>query len=114
MTIKIFREKVLKSELETLAKETFVDMIKGVVDLRQKIVAFGGELHADCEEVLIAEGSQQTDLWGFNIYLNKEKEDRLEYTSLINIRPKDGNLGRELKIEPLRQKLRQIIDEFIE
>ena len=114
MNIQVFRKKVLKSELELLAKETFIDMVKGVVDLRQKIIAFGGELHADCEEILLQEGSQQPDLWGFNIYLNKDKENRLEYTSLINIRPRDGNFGRELKIEALRQTLKQIIDEMVE
>ena len=114
MPIKLFRKKILKSELEILAQETFVDMVKGVADLHQKIFALGGELHADCEEVLIEEGSQQSDLWGFNIYLNKDKNERLEYTSLINIRPKDGNFGRELKIEPLRQKLKQIVDELID
>ena len=89
-------------------------MIKGVVDLRQRIIAFGGELHADSEEVLIREGSQQADLWGFNIYLKKDIESRLEYTSLINIRPSDGNFGRELKIEPLRQKVKEIIDDLVE
>ena len=114
MRIQVFRKKVSRTELEALAKETFVDMVKGVADLRLKVVAFGGELHADCEDVLLEEGSQQSDLWGFNIYLNKDKENRLEYTSLINIRPRDGNLGRELKIEPLRQKLKQIIDEMVE
>lgn len=42
------------------------DMIKIVVDIRRSILAGGGEMHADCEDVLLAAGSEQDDLWGAN------------------------------------------------
>ena len=114
MLIKIIKQKISRPDWETIAQETFGDMVKGVVDVRQKIVALGGELHADAEEILLKEGSQQSNLWGFNIYVNKAKEDRIEYTSLINIRPKDGNRDREVKNQPLRDTIKKIIDELVE
>jgi len=47
MTIKIIREKVTKETLEKMGKEFFDHMIKGVVDVRRKIMAVGGEFHSD-------------------------------------------------------------------
>lgn len=114
MTIKIIRQKISKAELDTLAKDSFVDMVKGVADIRQKILALGGELHADAEEILLHEGSQQEDLWGFNIFVDKSQSDRIEYTSLINIRPRQNNLDREVKDLKLRETMKTIINTLVE
>ena len=113
MSIKVFSKKVSQVELSALAKEVYVDMVKGVVDIRQRIVALGGELHADCEQVLLDQGSKQENLWGFNIHLNKPQDDRLEYTSMINIRPKQGNLHREVQDLKIRQQIKEIIDQMV-
>ena len=43
------------------ALETY---IKLAVDIRQGILAGGGELHADCEAVLLENGCKQEDIWG--------------------------------------------------
>nr|WP_277989900.1 DUF5674 family protein [Phormidium pseudopriestleyi] len=39
--------------------ETLDDYIKLAVDIERKILAGGGELHADCEAVLLENGSKQ-------------------------------------------------------
>lgn len=114
MNIKIYISKVPLQELKAHAQATFGDMVKGVVDLRQRSLALGGELHADCEKVLLEHGSKQEDLWGFNIYPDKTKSDRLEYTSLINIRPTQNNLHVEVKDEGRRQQMRSVIDGLID
>jgi hypothetical protein len=62
-------------------------MVKIVVDLRRRTLAGGGEMHADCEALLLAEGSEQGDLWGANWY---PFEQQIEFESLINIRPRLG------------------------
>ena len=36
--------------------------IKTVVDIRQQILADGGEMHSDCEGILLDNGSQQADI----------------------------------------------------
>ena len=65
----------------------------------------GGELHSDAEELLINEGSNQKDIWGANLYPYKSADERLEYTSLINIRPGQGNLSMEIENESFRKKI---------
>jgi len=114
MDIKVYKTKVSKSDLESLAQAGYGDMIKGVVDIEQKILALGGELHADCEEILLKQGSKQVDLWGFNIYPTRNKEERLEYTSFINIRPKQGNLQMEIKDEKLQEQIKTVVDHLID
>ena len=60
-------------------------MVKLVVDIKLKKMGVGGELHSDAEELLINEGSNQENIWGANLYSYKSGNERLEYTSLINI-----------------------------
>ena len=114
MAVKIYKTRISKSDLDIIAQENYGDMAKGVVDLERKVVALGGELHADCEEMLLEQGSSQVDLWGFNIYPAKSKESRIEYTSFINIRPKQNNLQIEIKDEGLRQQIKAVIDSLID
>ncbi|OHA87583.1 MAG: hypothetical protein A3A96_00900 [Candidatus Zambryskibacteria bacterium RIFCSPLOWO2_01_FULL_39_39] len=112
--MKIIRQKITKSELEDLAKEIYVEMVKGVADIERGIIALGGEWHMDANEVLIKDGSAQENLWGFNIYLNKPKEERLEYNSLINIRPKQSNKSMEIESEELKNKILEIVSNLVE
>lgn len=74
-------------------------MIKVVVDVRCLSLAGGGDMHADCESALLEGGSDQEDLWGANWFPGDE---RIEFESLINIRPAQGNRGLILKDERLR------------
>ena len=113
MEIKVVRQPISKKELGELAKASFGDMVKGVVDVQQRIIALGGELHADCEAVLLEQGSSQTDLWGFNLYPAKSKEQRIEFSSLINIRPSQENRSMEIKDPPLRKQIKEVIDALI-
>ena len=75
------------------------NMIKIVVDIRRRILVGGGEMHADCEDVLLAAGSEQDDLWGANWY---PADQRIEFESLINIRPRLGNRGMIIQSEAIR------------
>jgi len=77
-------------------------MIKIVVDIRRGILAGGGEMHADCEDVLLENGSRQVDLWGANWY---PVEEKIEFESLINIRPRDGNRGILIQNIEIQQKV---------
>lgn len=114
MDIKIIRQKISFQELKKIAALNYGDMVKGVADLGKKIIALGGELHADAEAVLLEAGSAQADLWGFNIYPDKPRKERIEFTSLINIRPSQGNRSIEIKDEKLREKIRNIVDTLVE
>ena len=63
--------------------EIHESFIKVAVDVQRRILAGGGEFHADCEAVLLEEGSRRTDIWGAD-WLPTRKEIR--FGALINIR----------------------------
>lgn len=111
--IKVYSTSVPAQELQAIAEASYKDMVKGVVDIDRRILALGGEWHADSEAVLIRQGHRQESLWGFNVYLNRPKETRLEYTSLINIRPRQQNFNIEVQDVLLRQRMKEIIDQLI-
>ena len=109
MNIKIIKQTISRDEVETLAKEYYEDLIKGVVDIKRELVALGGEMHADAESVLLKDGSEQSNLWGFNILLNEPKDSCLIYESFINIRPRDNNDSLEIKEPSLKETMKRII-----
>ena len=113
MDVKIFNSKISNGELLALAMSGYGDMVKGVVDVHKRLLALGGELHSDCEQALLDQGSKQADLWGFNIYPEKTREEYLEYTSLINVRPRQGNMDRDIKDLNLRRQIKSIIDGMV-
>lgn len=113
MRIKIIENPISKEELLEIAKEFYTDMIKGVVDTKRGILAVGGEYHLDANTVLIANGSQQQNIWGFNWYFDKAGDERIEYVSLINIRPNQGNEAMEVKDEFLRDTMKKIILKYL-
>lgn len=113
MTTKIIKDRISLEELKVLAKEFYGSMIKGVADIERGVVAFGGEYHMEANMALIEDGSGQSNLWGFNIYFKKPREDWLEYTSLINIRPVAGNFDMMIGDEQIRQKVKEIVNSKI-
>ncbi len=110
----IFRAPLSVNRIERLAQDEFGDMIKFVVDLKRKIMAAGGGLHSDEELLLLQDGSEQSDLWGGNYYWQDRSESRLEYTSMINLRPSDGNPSQEVQSEALRRSVREIALHYFE
>lgn len=68
------------------------------------------DLNADCESVLLENGSVQEDIWGANWYLD---EQLVEFESLINIRPDQGNRGIVIQNEEIRQAVEAVTLEFL-
>ena len=99
---------IAPGELLRLARETFEDMVKYVVDVERGVIAIGGQLHADAEHVLLEAGSRPGDLWGANYLLGRGREDCIEYTSLINIRPARGNAGMEIQDPAIRERILEL------
>ncbi|MGB8215554.1 MAG: DUF5674 family protein [Anaerolineales bacterium] len=85
-------------------------MIKIVVDIRRRILSGGGEMHSDCENVLLEDGSEQDDLWGANWYPDGK---RVEFESLINIRPRQGNRNILIQDEAIRRQVESITREIL-
>ena len=99
--------------LKTLASECFGDMVKAVVDIERGIMAIGGELHADEEQMLLEQGSKQEHLWGINLYPNTMTADWLEFDSMINLRPSQGNRSRGVDDPDLQERIRSVVSSLI-
>lgn len=99
-----------RSDLVELAKKGFGDVVKGVVDVRRAVVALAGELHSDEEVVLLEDGSKQEDLWGVNLYPEKQDQDWIEFDSMINIRPAQGNRSRGVENQEVRKQIITIVN----
>jgi len=108
--IHVIRDKATAQQTQEML-ETLQDYIKLAVDVEQRIVAGGGGMHADCEEVLLDEGSQQADIWGAD-WVPSTKEVR--FGSLINIRPKRGNRQMVIENPQLRSTVESIVRERLE
>ncbi len=107
--ILILDRRVVADELRRLVAAPFGDMVKFVADVERGVIAVGGELHADAERVLLDSGSRSEHLWGGNYFPGRGREECLEYTSFINIRPARGNSGMEIEGEDVRRRVREIV-----
>ena len=76
--------------------------IKLAVDIKRGLLAGGGELHADCEQLLLADGSEQANVWGADWYPLKQT---VGYESIINIRPSANNRSMEIQSTALREQI---------
>ena len=110
MGILIIRKPATRSEIAEMSSE-FGAFIKLAVDLEREILAGGGELHADCEEALLQDGSKQEDVWGGDWYPDTRE---VGFESLINIRPRQDNRGLELQLPGLRQRFETIVRRLLE
>jgi hypothetical protein len=84
--------------------------IKIAVDIQREILVGGGELHADCERVLLKNGSQQSTIWGADWYPAKQT---IGYESIINIRPNDHNRSMIVQNLEIRSQMHQIIHSLL-
>lgn len=111
--MKIIEQQITLKELEQMAEQTFGDLIKAVVDVEKEIMAVDAELHADEEAYLLEAGSKQEDLWGINIYPELDLDEMIEFDSLINLRPSQGNRSRGVDDPKLQRKIREIVNKLV-
>ncbi len=101
-------------KLTTIAQERFGDMTKAVVDLEKQIMVVDADLHADQERLLLKQGSKQQNLWGINLYPELyPDEDWIEYDSMINLRPSEGNNTRGVDNIDTQQQIRLVVNKLI-
>jgi len=111
---KILKSPLNKTETKALAEEFFGDMIKVVIDVETSAVAAGCSLHADAEQLLLKHGAKQEDLWGANLFPGRKAGQRIEFTALINIRPRYGNKTQHISSPDIRKKAESIIGHYFD
>jgi len=111
--MKIIDKSISLDEIKAMSRDRFGDFVKAVVDVAKGIMAVDGELHADEEALLLEQGSLQIDLWGINIYPELDDKDRIEFDSIINIRPSQGNRSRGVDDPVIKEKICQIVRRLV-
>ena len=91
----------------------YQSMTKGVVDLESGLLALEADMHADLEQMLLNQGSRQRDLWGLNLYPEKSGSEFVEFTSLINIRPAQGNTSIDIRDPALREQILRVVRKWV-
>jgi hypothetical protein len=112
--MKIVNENIKLSELKEMADLMFGNMVKAVVDISKEIMIVDAELHSDEEALLIKEGSKQDNVWGINIYPDLPNDKRIEFDSMINLRPRLGNRTRGINDPEICSKILSIVNRLIE
>jgi len=113
MPIRIVTAPVSIDELRSMAVEQFGDFVKAVVDIRRGVMAIGGELHADEEALLLEDGARQADLWGINLYPGRATGELIEFDSMINVRPSQGNRSRGVEDPSVRRQIEDVVGRLI-
>jgi len=112
--MKIVREQISIPELKEMSRKMFGNLVKAVVDIDKGIMAVDGELHADEEALLIENGSAQKNLWGINIYPELSGDDFIEFDSMINLRPSQGNRSRGVDDAEIRKDIVRIVTNLLQ
>ncbi|MDO8638230.1 MAG: DUF5674 family protein [Candidatus Daviesbacteria bacterium] len=92
-------EPFTKDEIEKL-KEVFDVYIKIVIDINKKICSSGMNRHYEGEQILLKQGSKQSDIWGGGIDFETKT---IDFNSFINIRPNDNNTSNEIQNSEIRK-----------
>lgn len=99
-----------KEEIGRL-KEQFDVYIKTVIDVTKKICSAGMNRHHEGEEILLKQGSKQSDIWGGGIDLETKV---LDFNSFINIRPNDNNTSNQIQDPEIRKTYEELTKFFFQ
>jgi len=110
MKIHILRNRATPEQIREMLEALEV-YIKLAVDVERGVLAGGGEYHADCEEILLEDGSLQAHIWGADWH---PESKAVEFGALINIRPQQGNRGMEIEDPKLRARIETILRNWLE
>lgn len=101
----LLKEKATKEQINQMLM-VLKDYIKLAVDIDREIIAGGGAMHADCERILLEDGSYQENIWGADW---DPSSQAITFEALINIRPRQNNMSMEIQDEDIKYKIKQIV-----
>jgi len=111
--VRVIESIISIEELKEIAANGFGDMVKAVVDLDKELVAIDAELHSDLEAMLLKNGSLQNNLWGINFFPDLKGDDFIEFDSMINMRPSQGNMSRGVDDEQIQKKIITVATQWV-
>jgi hypothetical protein len=113
MPMQIVSAPITRDELRRIAGQQFGDFVKAVVDVQRGVMAIGAELHADEEALLLQQGADQADLWGINLYPDRANDELIEFDSMINVRPSQGNRSRGVDDAAVQGLIQAIVGRLV-
>jgi len=111
--MKIVTDTISLDELKQMSTVIFDNMVKAVVDVDREVLAVDAELHSDLEALLLQDGSGQKNIWGVNFYPELQGDDFIEFDSMINMRPSQGNKSRGVDDEQIRKKIALVVSKRV-
>lgn len=110
MKIHLLRGRTTPEQVNEMlqALQTYIKLAVGV---ERRVLAGGGEWHADCEQVLLSDGSDQADIWGADWYPGAK---HIAFEALINIRPRQNNRTMLIEDAALRSRVERIVCSIFE
>jgi hypothetical protein len=112
--MQLVQETISLDELKKMAQKMYNNLVKAVVDIEKGIMIVDAGLHADQEEALLESGSAQENLWGINLHPAKfGLDDFIEFDSMINIRPSQGNFDRGVSDLAIQKKIISIVNRLV-
>jgi hypothetical protein len=81
--------------------------------MEREIMAIDAAFHAE-EQLLLEHESKQENLWGINLYPFAIDSKFIEFDSIINLRPGDGNRSRGVDNKDLQKKIIKIVNMWVE
>ena len=112
-TMKIVKDKIDLSVLESMSQKMFDNLVKAVVDIEKEIMVVDAPMHADEEAELLKDGSKQENVWGINLYPKESGDDFIEFDSMINIRPRQNNRSRGVENIEIQKKIINIVNKLV-
>ena len=102
------------TELHEMASKMYGNLVKVDVDVAKETVIVDMEMHADGEAYLLENGSKQEDLWGINLHPdNFGSDDFIEFDSMINLKPRQGNTSRDVLDTDIHAKIVEIVNRVV-
>jgi hypothetical protein len=112
--MQIVAGQITAASLAAMAEATFGDLVKAVVDVGRGVLAVDAGMHSDLEALLLDAGSRQGDLWGINLYPAEfGTPGFLEFDSMINLRPGQGNRTRSVDDPAVRAAIEHLVGRVV-
>ncbi|MHC0068579.1 DUF5674 family protein [Nostoc sp. UIC 10890] len=106
--ILMLRKRATPEQLELLLQQHKF-YIKTAVDIERRVLVGGGDLHYDCEQALLSDGSRQENIWAASFM---PLTGKMIFESIVNLRPRQ-NKSMEILDSNIRERVAQLINEFL-
>ena len=107
--VHLIRERATPQQLNEMLDALAV-YVKLAVDIQRGILTGGGVLHADCEAILLEDGSRQEDIWGADWF---PAAQQVGFEALINIRPRQGNPSMVILNPEVQSRVAEIVRQLL-